>query len=99
MIIELEVNGARVIISGENLTVNVTEDRPAHREAAGHKLCDYLGAHGIKPTEFARTVGVPASTITRIIRRERGVGSDLFRKINRAAGGVFTVDDFVMVSE
>ncbi|WP_416186609.1 helix-turn-helix transcriptional regulator [Fulvimarina sp. 2208YS6-2-32] len=43
---------------------------------------------------FAAEVGVPASTITRIIRRERTPRIETIRKIVDATGGIVTINSF-----
>lgn len=70
MIIELEINGARLIISGDNLTVNVSDTR----EPEGHaplliptaKLITALRkALGMSQGEFASHVGVSQAAVCR----------------------------------
>lgn len=71
MIIELEINGARVIISGENLNVNVSgEDAPVehhnkqrYRPLVGernrrHALKLWRGANGITQRELAKILDI-----------------------------------------
>ncbi len=64
------------------------------------KLADYLSRENLKPSNFADTIGVPASTITRILKGERSPGLDVMRKIADAtAGDVSALDDFVPPSD
>lgn len=77
MIIELEINGARVIVSGDNLTVNVTEDDQSllpKKDDAGAAPQVPTGAQikalrkslGLNQAEFAGLVGAAkASTVCR----------------------------------
>ena len=59
------------------------------------KLADYLRSEGIKPSRFAALVGVPASTVARLISGERSnPGLDLMKKIADASGGEVTPNDF-----
>jgi DNA-binding transcriptional regulator YdaS (Cro superfamily) len=50
-------------------------------------LQDYLSRRELKPSQFAAELGVPASTITRVLRNEREPGPILTLKIERATGG------------
>ncbi|HEV7253848.1 MAG TPA: helix-turn-helix transcriptional regulator [Mesorhizobium sp.] len=55
----------------------------------------YLSDRGIKPAHFATEVGVPASTITRLLRGERSPGLGLVAKIQAATAGAVTAADFM----
>lgn len=61
MIIELEINGARVIISGDNLTVNVSEDV----------------AEAVKTLTFAGAVPHGIDALTAWMKAVRGRASEL----------------------
>jgi DNA-binding transcriptional regulator YiaG len=76
MIIELEINGARVIISGENLTVNVTQDdvptsapiaalveRPDLPSA--YQIKALRKSLGLSQAKFARRFAVAQATVCR----------------------------------
>lgn len=59
------------------------------------KLADYLKEAGISATSLAERIGVPPSTITRILRGERLPGLAIMRRICDATGGkVSALDDF-----
>lgn len=85
MIIELEINGARVIISGDNLTVNLTEDdqRPkaVHTNVADSvptpvQIIALRRSMGFNQTHFAGLVGVTQASVCRWERgHERPGGS------------------------
>lgn len=70
MIIELEINGARVIISGENLSVSVSEDEPATtrretRKISGiHVLRDWLKDERGRSSRLAEHLGITYGTIS-----------------------------------
>jgi len=76
MIIEIEINGARVIISGENLAVNVTQDdvqsTASKPDQAGRfglpgpdQIKSLRKALGLSQTKFARRLLVTQATICR----------------------------------
>lgn len=76
MIIELEINGARVIISGDNLTVNVTDAQ----EPEGHHglpiptaglICALRRSLHMNQGEFAGHVGVSQAAVCRWESGER----------------------------
>jgi transcriptional regulator with XRE-family HTH domain len=60
----------------------------------GMTLATYLEQHGIRPAQFAAKLGVPASTITRILSGARVPRIDTARKIAMATGGKVKVEDF-----
>ncbi|WP_457663667.1 hypothetical protein [Sinorhizobium medicae] len=71
MIIELEINGARVIVSGENLSVNVSEDAPAApirretRKISGvHVLRDWLKAERGRSSRLAEHLEVTYGAVS-----------------------------------
>lgn len=57
------------------------------------KLVDYLRTNNLKPSSFAVDAGVPPSTITRLLKRERTPSVTLLRKIEAATDGVVTLSD------
>lgn len=59
------------------------------------RLTEYLAANSLKPSAFAAKVGVPASTILRILNRERDPGLELLTKIMAATNGAVTPNDFI----
>lgn len=59
------------------------------------RLSEYLEAKKLKPSRFAEMVGVPASTITRLVRGERSPGIELIEKIVKATDGAITPNDFI----
>ncbi|NTB01606.1 helix-turn-helix domain-containing protein [Agrobacterium tumefaciens] len=77
MIIEFEINGARVIVSGENLTVNVTQDStdvPGKVNVSPSKLDALPTPDQIKrlrksmrlnQAQFGKMVGVEQSSVCR----------------------------------
>lgn len=71
MIIELEINGARIIVSGENLSVSVSEDTPVvpsrreTRKISGiHVLRDWLKAERGRSSRLAEHLGVTYGTVS-----------------------------------
>ena len=58
-------------------------------------LEEYLASHDQKPFAFAAEIGVPASTITRLLKGERSPRLDLIRKIHAATSGKVTANDFM----
>lgn len=58
-------------------------------------LAQYLAAIDKKPSVFAAELGVPASTITRILKGERSPGLDLMRRIREHTEGSVSPNDFV----
>lgn len=59
------------------------------------KLSQYLETADKNATEFALLIGCDTSTITRILRGERGPSVHLAVKIEEATGGQVTPRDFV----
>ena len=59
------------------------------------KLAEYLSARGLKPSAFAAEIGVPPSTITRVLNGERSPGLDLMRIIRDKTGGEVQPNDFL----
>ncbi len=58
-------------------------------------LASYLSKNEIKPAQFASDIGVPASTISRILSGERSPRFDTILKIVEGSNGEVTVDDFI----
>lgn len=65
----------------------------------GMTLADYLAENGIKPATFAGTLGVPASTVTRILRGEREPRGATMRKIIAATDGKVAAEDLLAAPE
>ncbi len=59
------------------------------------KLAAYLESTGVKPSAFARRIGCPPSTITRILRDERSPGIGLMSRIREATDGQVSFEDFM----
>jgi len=62
-------------------------------------LSEYLTSNSKKPSHFADEVGVPASTITRILNGDRRPGLPLLLKILKATNGIVTPNDFAQELE
>lgn len=58
-------------------------------------LAAYLSERNIKPATFAGEIGVPPSTITRILRGERDPRGATIRKIVTGTGGKVTAADLI----
>jgi transcriptional regulator with XRE-family HTH domain len=59
------------------------------------KLPDYLKRENITPSAFAERMGMPSSTITRILRGERKPSFEVTKKISEATNGeVARPEDF-----
>jgi plasmid maintenance system antidote protein VapI len=90
MIIEFEVNGARVIVSGENLTVNVTEVERASLHVPGptaKTLNEWLKGSGLTQEKFAEIIGVHRVHLSRFINGRLRPNWKMIAKIKRATGG------------
>lgn len=59
------------------------------------KLTDYISSKKMTASQFAGEVGVPASTITRLLRGERRPGINLISRIVQATEGRVTAEDFL----
>lgn len=110
MIIELEVNGARVIISGEGLNVNVSgEDapieKPTHKDTQSyrpivgernrrHALKLWRGANGITQAEMAEMLGIGIWMVNAIETGRRVPSFALVEKIVKATNGGVQPNDF-----
>lgn len=62
--------------------------------SGGMKLADYISEKQTTASRFAGEVGVPVSTITRLLRGERRPGIDLVARISTATDGAVTAEDF-----
>jgi predicted transcriptional regulator len=62
-------------------------------------LSEYLGRHSVSVSAFAAKVGVPPSTIWRVIKRQRDPGLDLLGKIMKATDGAVTPNDFLSLPQ
>jgi len=58
------------------------------------KLADYISETQTTASRFAGEIGVPVSTITRLLRGERSPGIALVARITAATGGAVTAEDF-----
>lgn len=58
-------------------------------------LAAYLSERNIKPATFAGEIGVPPSTITRILRGERDPRGATIRKIVAGTGGKVSAADLI----
>jgi len=61
---------------------------------SGMKLSDYISEKQTTASRFAGEVGVPVSTITRLLRGERRPGIDLVARITLVTDGAVTAEDF-----
>lgn len=59
----------------------------------------YLEQHSLRPSQFANRIGVPASTITRLLRGERRPSLETLRKITAATDGQVKAEDFAVQHE
>jgi transcriptional regulator with XRE-family HTH domain len=59
------------------------------------KLAAYLDLRNMSPAKLAEKIGVPASTITRILNGDRAPRLDTIQKITAATDGAVTADDFL----
>lgn len=57
-------------------------------------LEQYLKEKELKPSAFAAEIGVAPSTITRLLKGERGIGLKVLRAVSEGTGGAVTADDF-----
>lgn len=58
------------------------------------KLADYISSKQTTASRLAGEVGVPVSTITRLLRGERRPGIELVARISSATSGAVTAEDF-----
>lgn len=61
-------------------------------------LEQYLADRNMRPAAFAAQLGVPASTITRLLKGERSPRLDLIARIKAQTGGKVSADDFLPVA-
>lgn len=59
------------------------------------KLIDYMQNNGLNASAFASKVGVPASTIFRLLKGDRNPGLDLLEKIAKTTEGAVMPNDFL----
>lgn len=59
------------------------------------ELSEYIKAQGLTPSGFAEQIGVPPSTITRVMSGKRKPGFDLLEKIHAATNGAVEPNDFL----
>lgn len=62
-------------------------------------LSDYLAEKSLKPSQFAEEVPCEPSTITRIIKGERGASLGLALRIEEITGGMVTPRDLMPVAD
>lgn len=62
----------------------------------GMTLSDYLSEAGLKPSQFAESLGMPASTILRIISGKREARIGTAARIVEGTGGKVTFADLVI---
>lgn len=58
-------------------------------------LEQYLRQNNRTPSAFAAEIDVAASTITRLLARERSPNLDLLKRIKDGTGGMVTPNDFL----
>lgn len=59
------------------------------------KLAAYLAQENLSPSQFADRLGVPASTVSRILQGEREPRLGTIAKIREATNGLVTANDFM----
>jgi len=64
-------------------------------QVRGMTLSEYLAEQSLPPSSFASRIGVPASTIARLLNGERKPGLDLLKKIADATDGAVMPNDFL----
>lgn len=100
MIIELEINGARVIISGDNLTVNVSGedikvDRPLAKPMTAMTLRQYLKMRGFTQAEFAEAIGSHQVNVNRLVNGNRRPSWSMISRIEKATDGLVNVNSWL----
>ena len=65
----------------------------------GMKLKDYLAKVNMRPTAFAREIGVAPTTVTRWIRGHRHPEMRAVQKIIKATRGRVTANDFLPLAD
>lgn len=111
MIIELEINGAHVIVSGENLTVNVTDgNEPSENAAIPLPTAELISALrsklGMNQEEFAKHLGVAQATVPRWEGGAREPHGQMARKLAsllaepraKSFGGISALRDWMDAS-
>ncbi len=61
-------------------------------------LEQYLARYRISPAEFARLMGVPQSTVSRILKRQRRPTLTTYAMIRKASGGKVRMEDMLKPS-
>jgi transcriptional regulator with XRE-family HTH domain len=74
---------------------NLLDDEFAIWQVTGMTLSEYLEKHSMPPSGFAAKIGVPASTIARLLKGYRKPGLDLLKKIADATNGEVMPNDFL----
>jgi len=59
------------------------------------KLYEHILNMNEKPSTFAKRLNLPATTVTRYLRGERGLSADTIKIILDDAGGALALDDLV----
>lgn len=59
------------------------------------KLTAYLEKNNLRPATFAMRLGVPTSTITRLVNGEKRPGMELMEKIAKETEGLVMPNDFL----
>jgi plasmid maintenance system antidote protein VapI len=62
-----------------------------------HPLATWLARKGMKPTHFAREVGVQPSFVSMMIAGERGASLKMAVKMSKATGGDLKPADFLQL--
>jgi DNA-binding XRE family transcriptional regulator len=107
VIIELEINGARVIISGDNLNVNVSgedaveqprKDIQAYRPLVGernhrHALKVWRKSNGVTQADMAAILGIGLWMVNAVETGRRVPSFALVEKIVAATGGAVQPND------
>ena len=57
------------------------------------RLDEYLATHNMKALHLAKAAGLPPSTITRFLRRERGLSMESAFRIVAATNGKVSVEE------
>ena len=65
---------------------------------AAMKLSTFLDRAAIKPSEFARQIGVPRQTLHRYLAGERTPRSEILHRIREVTNGEVTPNDFLQTT-
>lgn len=93
-----QVSRVRPRLSRANWQTALTDDLP-YGKSVRMKLAAYLTQQNLKPAQFAERIGVPASTITRILSGAREPRLKTVVKIETGTDGAVRIADFVEASE